>query len=62
MPAELISKFTDGMPAILDPDDWVTWLGETDVSLADVNAVLRTSEDGDYWTMTGEEQALNRNR
>jgi putative SOS response-associated peptidase YedK len=52
---ELISKITDRMPAILYPDDWATWLGETSVSLTDVKAVLRTFEDEGNWTMTEQE-------
>jgi len=47
----LIAKITDRMPAILQPENWATWLGETDASLADVKAVLRTFEDGGNWTM-----------
>lgn len=48
----LISKITDRMPAILQPEDWATWLGETDALLADLKMVLRTFEDGGNWTMT----------
>jgi putative SOS response-associated peptidase YedK len=40
----VISRITDRMPAILPPEDWATWLGETDASPADVKAVLRTFE------------------
>ncbi|MBS0251611.1 MAG: hypothetical protein JSR78_11180 [Proteobacteria bacterium] len=40
------------MPAILQPDDWAIWLGETDAPPAEVKAVLRTFEDGGNWTMT----------
>jgi len=32
------------MPAILDPNDWATWLGETDAPLDQVKAVLKTVE------------------
>jgi hypothetical protein len=46
------------MPAILQPEDWATWLGETDASLADPKAVLRTFDDGGNWTMA--EQELTR--
>jgi putative SOS response-associated peptidase YedK len=53
----LISKITDRMPAILQPEDWATWLDETDASLADVKAVLRTFDDGGNWTMTEQEAA-----
>lgn len=55
---ELISKITDRMPAILQAEDWATWLGETDASLADVKDVLRTFDDGGNWTMA--EQAVAR--
>ncbi len=51
----LISKITDRMPAILQPEDWATWLGEREGGLADVKAVLRTYEDGGNWTMTEQE-------
>ena len=34
------ASITDRMPAILQPDDWAAWLGETDASPADVKAVL----------------------
>ncbi len=54
----LISKFTDRMPAILQPEDWATWLGEREGGPADVKTVLRTYEDGGGWTMT--EQAPTR--
>jgi hypothetical protein len=54
----LISRITDRMPAILQPEDWATWLGKTDASLADVKSVLRTFEDGGGWTMS--EQAPTR--
>ena len=48
----LISRITDRMPAILQPEDWATWLGRDDGSTADVKVVLRTFEDGGNWTMT----------
>jgi putative SOS response-associated peptidase YedK len=51
----LISRITDRMPAILQLDDWATWLGETDAARADVKAILRTFEDGGNWTMTEQE-------
>ena len=41
----LIACITDRMPAIL-PREWQTWLGETDASLDDVKALLRTYCDG----------------
>ncbi len=51
----LISRITDRMPAILQPDDWATWLGEKEASPADVKVVLQTFEDGGSWTMTQQE-------
>ena len=48
----LISRITDRMPAILMPEDWSRWLGESDASLSDVKALLRTFEDAGTWTMT----------
>jgi putative SOS response-associated peptidase YedK len=47
---------TDRMPAILAPQDWATWLGETNATPAQVKACLRTTEDV-RWTMTREERA-----
>ncbi|MGZ3306565.1 MAG: SOS response-associated peptidase family protein, partial [Asticcacaulis sp.] len=52
---------TDRMPAILAPDDWAIWLGETDTSPAEVKACLRTVEDA-RWTMTREERAKTTRR
>ena len=45
----LISPVTDRMPAILQQEDWVTWLGETDASLHEVKALLKTFEDEGAW-------------
>lgn len=56
----LISKTTDRMPAILQPEDWEVWLGEREGGPADVKMVLRTFEDGGNWTMT--EQETNRQK
>lgn len=47
----LIAPVTDRMPAILRPEDWATWLGETDASPAEVKALLRTFEDEGEWTI-----------
>jgi putative SOS response-associated peptidase YedK len=52
---------TDRMPAILAPEDWATWLGETDTSLAEVKACLKTVE-GVRWTMRREERAQSAKR
>lgn len=48
----LISKITDRMPAILQPEDWEVWLGERQGGPADIKAVLRTFEDDGGWTMS----------
>jgi len=52
----LISRITDRMPAILRPEDWPLWLGETDASPADVKAVLHTYDDDGGWTMAEQQQ------
>lgn len=36
----LIGTVTDRMPAILPPEQWGTWLGETDASPAEIKALL----------------------
>jgi putative SOS response-associated peptidase YedK len=54
--ALLMGLPTDRMPAVLAPEDWATWLGETDASPEAVKACLRTVE-GVRWTMTREERA-----
>ncbi len=51
----LIAKITDRMPAILKPEDWPVWLGETDASLAEVKGVLRSFHDEGRWTMRPED-------
>jgi putative SOS response-associated peptidase YedK len=48
----LIAKVTDRMPAILQPEDWPTWLGETGAPIGDVKALLKTYEDEGTWEMT----------
>ena len=40
----LISTVTDRMPAIIPADHWATWLGETDISPAEVKRLLKTYE------------------
>jgi putative SOS response-associated peptidase YedK len=55
----LISRITDRMPAILPPEDWATWLGETHATLSEVKATL-TFEDRGSWAMT--EQVSNQPR
>ena len=49
------------MPAILAPQDWATWLGETGASLVDVKACLNTKEDV-RWTKTREARAKTARR
>ena len=46
------------MPAILPREAWATWLGGTEVPLAEVKALLQTFDDGGNWTM--EPQATSR--
>lgn len=48
----LISRITDRMPAIIKPEDWAAWLGETPAPLPVVKALLRPHE-GD-WDMAPE--------
>lgn len=50
-PNQLIGRITDRMPAILRQEDWPLWLGETDASLADVKALLKTFDDQGNWEM-----------
>ncbi len=47
----LIAPVTDRMPAILRPQDWPAWLGETDASLAEIKRLLSTYEDGGAWSI-----------
>jgi putative SOS response-associated peptidase YedK len=55
-PNALIARITDRMPAIVPRETWATWLGETDASLEDVKALLRTFEDGGNWMMTPQQE------
>jgi putative SOS response-associated peptidase YedK len=52
---------TDRMPAVLAPEDWAVWLGETPAGLDAVKACLRTMDDV-RWTMTREERAASTRR
>jgi putative SOS response-associated peptidase YedK len=52
---------TDRMPAFLVPEDWKTWLGETQAGLDEVKACLKTME-GVRWTMTREARARSSRR
>ena len=49
-PNPLIATVADRMPAILQPQDWPLWLGETSAGPDEVKSILRTC-DGD-WDMT----------
>jgi putative SOS response-associated peptidase YedK len=49
----LISRITDRMPAILEPEDWATWLGEKSATPDEAKAVLKTME-GVRWQMAKE--------
>jgi putative SOS response-associated peptidase YedK len=51
-PNPLIARVTDRMPAVLRQDDWPVWLGETDASLTDVKALLKTFDDEGAWEMS----------
>jgi putative SOS response-associated peptidase YedK len=48
-PNPLIATITDRMPAILPPEAWSVWLGETAAPLEEVKALLRTYDDGGNW-------------
>jgi putative SOS response-associated peptidase YedK len=43
----LISRITDRMPAVIAPEQWATWLGETNATLDEVKALLVPFE-GDW--------------
>ncbi|MDX2233216.1 MAG: SOS response-associated peptidase family protein [Hyphomonadaceae bacterium] len=47
----LIGRITDRMPAVLRPQDWPAWLGETDAPPGAVKALLSTFDDGGTWEM-----------
>jgi putative SOS response-associated peptidase YedK len=52
---------THRMPALLAPEDWAAWLGETDTSPRAAKTCLRTVENA-RWTMTPEERARTAKR
>jgi putative SOS response-associated peptidase YedK len=56
----LISKVTDRMVAVLKPEDWPAWLGETDVQLRDVKALLKTFDDAGNWEVAPQEPSSAR--
>lgn len=51
----IVSRITDRMPAILQPDDWEVWLGETRAPMDEVKALLRTFDDGGTWSIAPED-------
>jgi putative SOS response-associated peptidase YedK len=55
----LLGLPTDRMPAILEPEDWPVWLGETGASPAEAKACLKTKE-GTRWTMRPQERPRRR--
>ncbi len=57
-PNPLIARITDRMPAVLRPEDWAAWLGETNVSLKGVKALLKMFDDDGAWEMS--EQASSK--
>jgi putative SOS response-associated peptidase YedK len=58
----LVSKITDRMPAMLPPDAWPAWLGETGASLGDLKALLATLEDAGAWEMAPQEKPSKRGK
>lgn len=51
---ELIAPVTDRMPAVLRPQDWPAWLGETDASPEEVKGLLVAYDDGGAWTIAAQ--------
>lgn len=56
-PNPLIATISDRMPAVLRPEDWAVWLGETEASLAEVKALLKTFDDDGAWEMHAQQSA-----
>lgn len=54
-PNALIATVADRMPAVLRPEDWPLWLGETDAPLDQIRSILQTYS-GD-WDMTEQRKA-----
>jgi putative SOS response-associated peptidase YedK len=52
----LLTRITDRMPAVLTPDAWSIWLGETPASLSEVKALLQTFDDDGNWEMAPQAQ------
>ena len=53
-PSELVKNIpADRMPAILDDEDWPTWLGENEATADQVKSVLKTIENV-RWTAAPE--------
>ena len=58
--SELIAGLpTDRMPAVLEPADWIKWLGEEHVTAATAKACLKTMDDV-RWTMRREARMVRR--
>lgn len=51
----LISRITDRMPLILQPQDWPLWLGEVRAPMIDVKTLVRTFDDDGAWDMSVED-------
>lgn len=58
LPNPLIARVTDRMPAILRPEHWPLWLGETDAPSAQVKAILRTFDSD--WDMAEQKKPERR--
>lgn len=43
-PSPLIATITDRMPAVIDDADWAKWLGEEPATVAELKAILKTSD------------------
>ena len=56
----LISRITDRMPAILPPETWPIWLGETPAAAEEIKALLKTYDDDGNWDMAPEPKAPRR--
>ena len=50
----LIAPLTDRMPAVLPPEAWPAWLGETGAPLAAIKALLVPFEDKGAWDLAPE--------
>ncbi len=50
-PNDLTARITDRMPAILPPEAWPAWLGESGAALSEIKALLKTHDDAGGWSM-----------